>query len=620
MSNRVFKAEPAVDGVAELNLGYEVDTPTIVFNGTDHPTIYNGDIPADAHNEGSAGPNFVTSLILGTSCTSIGDNAFKWCNNLAMTNLIIPDGVTYIGVNAFTDSPLITGNIFIPDSVTSIGTGSFNQLGINGSITLSNNIESIGSFTFYGNNTITGDLIIPDSVKSIGSFAFLKSGTAQSKLQNELILGNSLESLGSNTFAGRGWSGNLDIPDTITSLNSNCFGENYFSSININIPTFGFGTFNNLTSLKYINVGTDHISGYDAAWRANNDIAASVEIRDLNKFHITWNWGGAPLGVIPLFNNEDLTAESVRYEWLWDSTGQTVTEGSNLLSPKFLGSGDVKSEHWLQTTISDQTPSYTGLTTIDLNGSGAAVKSLDISQVRWPLKRIILEDVSNWIPEEPFMKVKIIDGFKNFTITNNPSLTELKFDLKGGADIRDESSADNSVIKISGMSALTDISFSNPVKHWEDKSYDSLDINTFEISNCNALTGTLDLRQIRVDVSTEGQGDISTMNLTDNTGITFLALASGYNTKHTLNLRGCTNLIGFYSLYPKTLTISGVNDWSDCNFSENQLLDISRFIKGDPENSASANQVKLGGNPIWASGLTPQIIANALANNFTFVE
>ena len=895
MSNRVFKAGPAVDGVSELNLGYDTLTPTIVFNGTDHPTIYNGDIPADAHNEGVSGPNFVTSLILGTSCTSIGDNAFKWCNNLAMTNLIIPDSVTYIGVNAFTDSPLITGNIFIPDSVTFIGTGSFNQLGINGSITLSNNIESIGPSTFYGNNTITGDLIIPDSVKNIGSFAFRNPALpGQSKLQNELILGNSLESLGSNAFAGRGWSGNLDIPDTITSLNVNCFGENYFSSININIPAFGFGTFNNLTSLKYINVGTDHISGYDAAWRANNDIAASVEIRDLNKFHITWNSGGAPLAVIPLFNNEDLTAESVRYEWLWDSTGTTVTEGSNLLSPKFLGAGDVISEHWLQTTISDQTPSYTGLTTIDLNGSGAAVKSLDISQVRWPLKRIILEDVSNWIPEEPFMKVKIIDGFKNFTITNNPSLTELKFDLKGGADIRDNSSADNGVIKISGMSALTDISFSNPVKHWEDKSYDGLEVNTFEISNCNALTGTLDLRQITVDVNpadtptaapptpltefvtirdagnavdapqepqnvgygdvsyvyqigryTISEGDIATynaapvnstrqitldnrgtdkpatiswneaaryinwlniregfqpaykfdtggvndnislwavadswtaggenryrhkyttyflpsenewykaayydsqadvyytyatgsdtlptptagstitgeavyaqpggqgpadvnnagglspygtmgqggnvyewiesalfstlqgtndpateargvrggswvsdppnqsnfrsgnnpdseifsngfrvakvydrftsefgMNLTDNTGITSLALGSGYNTKHTLNLRGCTNLTGFYPLDPKTLTISGVNDWSDCNFSEGSLLDISQFVKGDPEKEAYQNRVKLHGNPIWDDELLDlATIENALANNFIF--
>jgi len=110
------------------------------------------------------------------------------------------------------------------------------------------------------------------------------------------------------------------------------------------------------------------------------------------------------------------------------------------------------------------------------------------------------------------------------------------------------------------------------------------------------------------------------MNLTDNTGITYLALGSGYNTKHTLNLRGCTNLTGFYSLYPKTLTISGVNDWSDCNFSEGQILNIAEFVKGDPANSASANQVKLGGNPIWVSGLTSQIIATALANNFTFVE
>jgi hypothetical protein len=631
MSNRVFKAGPAVDGVAELNLGYEVDTPTIVFNGTDHPTIYNGDIPADAHNEGSAGPNFVTGLILGNSCTSIGDRAFIYCDNLAMTNLIIPDSVTSIGANAFTANTLITGNIFIPDSVTSIGSGSFNQLGINGSITLSNNIESIGSLTFYGDNTITGDLIIPDSVRSIAHFAFYNSGaTNQSKLQNELILGNSLESIDASAFANRGWSGNLDIPDTITSMQANCFGNNYFSSININIPKNGFSTFSNLNSLKYINVGTDHISGYDPAWRSTNGIDSSVEIRDLNKFHITWNdsSGGFPAGIVPIFNNEDLTAESVRYEWLWDSTGQTVTEGSNVISGKILPSNtDVKSEHWLQTSISDQTPNYTGLTTIDLNGSGPYVKSLDISQVRWPLKRIILENVSNWIPEETFMKVKIIEGFKNFTITNNSSLTEFKFNLNGGVDIRDESSADNSVIKISGMSALSNISFSNPVEHWEDLSYDGLDINHLEISNCNALTGTLDLRQIRVDVSTEGQGDVSTVNITDNTGITFLSLASGYNPKHTLNLRGCTNLTGFYSLLPKTLTISGVNDWSDCNFGGGQILSISKFIKGDPSISASANQIKLGGNPIWVNGeldpsfdATPSILANASANNFTFVE
>ena len=47
-----------------------------------------------------------------------------------------------------THSPLITGNIFIPDSVTSIGTEehSANLDRINGSITLSNNIESIGAF------------------------------------------------------------------------------------------------------------------------------------------------------------------------------------------------------------------------------------------------------------------------------------------------------------------------------------------------------------------------------------------------------------------------------------------------------------------------------------------
>ena len=55
-------------------------------------------------------------------------------------------------------------------------------------------------------------------------------------------------------------------------------------------------------------------------------------------------------------------------------------------------------------------------------------------------------------------------------------------------------------------------------------------------------------------------------------------------------------------------------------FLRDRFLDIAEFVKGDPANSASANQVKLGGNPIWVSGLTSQIIATALANNFTFVE
>ena len=77
--------------------------------------------------------------------TSIGDRAFKDCNNL--TSITIPDSVMSIGNCAFTDCNNLT-SIIIPD-----------------------NIMSIGDMTFSGCYALT-EIVIPDSVKSIGYEAF----------------------------------------------------------------------------------------------------------------------------------------------------------------------------------------------------------------------------------------------------------------------------------------------------------------------------------------------------------------------------------------------------------------------------------------------------------------
>ena len=77
--------------------------------------------------------------------TSIGEEAFSWCDSL--TSIVIPDGVTSIGSSAFWDCSSLT-TVVIPDSVTCIVNGAF-----------------------FGCSSLT-EIVIPNSVTSIGDRAF----------------------------------------------------------------------------------------------------------------------------------------------------------------------------------------------------------------------------------------------------------------------------------------------------------------------------------------------------------------------------------------------------------------------------------------------------------------
>jgi len=79
-----------------------------------------GDIPADWKQNDSS----LRGLVIGASCTSIGNYAFQSCTGLT-GSLVIPDSVTTIGVYAFWSCTGLTGSLVIPDSVTRIETGAF---------------------------------------------------------------------------------------------------------------------------------------------------------------------------------------------------------------------------------------------------------------------------------------------------------------------------------------------------------------------------------------------------------------------------------------------------------------------------------------------------------------
>jgi tetratricopeptide (TPR) repeat protein len=137
--------------------------------------------------------------IYGAIVTNIGNNAFR---NTGITNVVIPNSVTEIGIGAFAENKLervtlgtgiriirgsvIEGraeaadmgafegnpaltNVVIPDTVTEIGPRAFRDCGLT-SVTLGRAVAIIGESAFRNNNLTV--VTLPVSVRRIHRFAF----------------------------------------------------------------------------------------------------------------------------------------------------------------------------------------------------------------------------------------------------------------------------------------------------------------------------------------------------------------------------------------------------------------------------------------------------------------
>lgn len=144
--------------------GNEIDTLLIAQNTTGTISIKVG---TDAIGENAFFANEASSVLLPSSVTSIGNNAFERCSELKTVSM--PESLNTMGKAAFKDCVrLKTMNIA---SARTIESNAFDGCTNLSSVILPENLESIGDYAFRNCISVIG-MVIPEGAKSISSNAF----------------------------------------------------------------------------------------------------------------------------------------------------------------------------------------------------------------------------------------------------------------------------------------------------------------------------------------------------------------------------------------------------------------------------------------------------------------
>lgn len=122
------------------------------------------------------------TLIIPEGVTHIGNNAF-WGGCNLFNSIELPKSLTSIGKNAFYALELHE-DLILPDSVTSIGESAFEGCVVS-SVTIGNGVTSIGKRAFY--EASISSITIPDSVVNIGEEAFCTCGLETIYLPNGVV-------------------------------------------------------------------------------------------------------------------------------------------------------------------------------------------------------------------------------------------------------------------------------------------------------------------------------------------------------------------------------------------------------------------------------------------------
>ena len=204
----------------------------------------------------------LSSIIIPEVVTSIGSNAFANCSSLS--SITIPEGVETLGSHAFYNCTNLSTVVFAGNSqLSTLSAYVFSHCSSITSITIPKGITSIGNSAFSGCTNL-GSITVPNNVVSIGAWTFSGCSVLYS-----VSLPSSLEAIGERTFNSCTSLTEITIPEKVTALSGYIFsGCSRLSTVNL--PS-----------------GLEEISAYAFNWcsRLNSiSIPGSVTIVDANAF------------------------------------------------------------------------------------------------------------------------------------------------------------------------------------------------------------------------------------------------------------------------------------------------------------------------------------------------
>jgi hypothetical protein len=160
----------------------------------------------------------------GTMSDYDGENPKPWeqyKNNI--TTIIVDEGVTHIGKNAFRGAPEFDEYInltsaTISNSVKTVGYAAFAYCDKLISVTIGNSVETIDEFVFYACHSLVS-VTVPNSVKTIGKAAFDYCYGLTS-----VEIGNSVTYIGEYAFFECSRLTSVTIPSSVTTIAGQAFG------------------------------------------------------------------------------------------------------------------------------------------------------------------------------------------------------------------------------------------------------------------------------------------------------------------------------------------------------------------------------------------------------------
>ena len=274
------------------DLTWEWNGNTLTITGTGAMADYNDSSkrPWDSYTEQ------INEVVIEDGVTSIGNNAFFDCQNLTSITFAEGSQLESIGESAFNGTGLTS--IEIPAGVTSIGVGAFFSCDGLTSVSFAegSQLESIGESAFRLCSNLTS-ITIPASVTSIGSYVFQDCDLASMTVADGNTVYDSrngcnaiIETLTNTLIIG---CKNSTIPASVTSIGAWAFYATDLTSIEIpaSVTSIGMHAFQSCPNLATVTVYAPSCTLGDYAFAYCNKLENIYVFSDLvDDYQKATNW------------------------------------------------------------------------------------------------------------------------------------------------------------------------------------------------------------------------------------------------------------------------------------------------------------------------------------------